>query len=150
MNYKKKYLKYKLKYLNFNKNIYLGGYSNDTKQTESDIIYRYANVTESDREISNTLHTFGQVLNPLWEQHLNNTVNNNNPELLNNTINNNNPELSNNTVNNNDPELLNNTVNNNDAEQQNDENETLVDYVLNSIIAGLASYIVYLLYERYD
>ena len=141
MDYKKKYLKYKLKYLNLNKNIYLGGYSNDTKQTEqteSDITYRYANVTDSDREISNTLHTFGQVLNPLWEQHLNNTVNNNNPEL------------SNNTVNNNDPELLNNTVNNNDAEQQNHENETLIDYVLNSIIAGAVSYYVYLLYERYN
>ena len=146
MNYKKKYLKYKLKYLNFNKNIYLGGYSNDTTQTEqtaSDITYRYANVTDSDREISNTLHTFGQVLDPLWQEHLNNTVNNN-------TVNNNDAELLNNTVNNNDAELLNNTVNNNDTEQTNDENDPLVDYVLNPIIAGLSSYIVYLLYERFS
>ncbi len=47
MNYKKKYLKYKLKYLNLNKNIYLGGYSN---------------VTKSDRELNNML----QNVDNLW------------------------------------------------------------------------------------
>ena len=40
MNYKKKYVKYKLKYLNLNKNIYLGEYSN---------------ITQSNRELNNML-----------------------------------------------------------------------------------------------
>ena len=40
-------------------------------------------------------------------------------------------------------------TNDNDAEQQNDEPITPVDYDLNSIIVGLSSYIVYLLYERF-
>ena len=43
-------------------------------------------------------NTFRQVLNSLWQEHLNNTLNNNDSELLNNTVNNNDAELLNNTV----------------------------------------------------
>ena len=49
MNYKKKYVKYKLKYLNLNKNIYLGEYSN---------------ITQSNRELNNML----QNVDNWWQQ----------------------------------------------------------------------------------